>query len=174
MLEIRCSCLHVRNASLRHGERASKIGVDVRFPLIDGREVLHSLAIPPLWTCDTAVVDQDINTIIKELGRLFDFGTNVVDIAKVADRRTKPAVGVVLFEMNLGSMLELVFIDVEDVGVVASFEHHPSQCSTNPSGPARDYDVFVYRWCLGCHSENLKVWGWCDMVWRRVRGVNFA
>jgi len=50
-------------------------------------------------------------------------------------------------------MLKLFLVNVHDVGVVASLEHHPGQRSADATRTTGDDDVLVQCWSLGCHVD---------------------
>lgn len=137
---------HEREGGLAEGEGRGEVGVDVGAPLVERGGVGHRLAVFPLRRRDacgesvwgagrrvrvgraggrTAVVDEHVDAAAEEAGGLLHLVADVVDIAEVADGGTD-AWGVLL-EVDVGGVVELGVVDVEEEDAVAFGEEETRQ-----------------------------------------------
>ena len=79
--------LHVWQHSLTEMKGSCQIRLDVSLPFSARVEVVHGLAVSPKRGADSAIVDQDVDSIVEEVGSFLGCFTDVVDAPEVAYRR---------------------------------------------------------------------------------------
>jgi hypothetical protein len=170
---------HIRNARLAHSKGPAKIRLDVRLPLLPRILILHGLAVLPLRSRDTAIVDEHIDPAIEEgLSRLGDLGPYILHVAEVADSGVDFLLVVVLFQVHFCGVLQFCGVEVEDEHVMAGFEEHAGHGAADAAGAAADDDVF--GWGLeghGCDCGFLYgIWGcgWWGLLGGGIYGRECA
>ena len=103
---------HVRDARRAYREGRREVCVHVRLPLLQHVWVIHALAILPVRIRDSAVVDKHVDSSAKKVGGLLDFLADLRDVAEIAKRGAEAVL--VLLQMDLGGVVQFVFIDVEN------------------------------------------------------------
>lgn len=111
-----------------------QICLNICDPFCGGLEVVHGLVVFPERVADAAIVDQDINATIKELGCCFCSSPNVIDASKVADRGAELSFICEGLQMNFGRVLKLLLIKVEDEDFMAFLQEVSREASSNSLG----------------------------------------
>lgn len=73
--------LHVRQHSLTKQERRAEVRLHVRLPLLAGVSIIHGRAVLPVRGRDAAIVDQAVDAVVEELGRLGRCGAYLGEVA---------------------------------------------------------------------------------------------
>ena len=163
--------LHIRDARLADRKGAAEVRLDIRLPLLPRIFIFHRLAVFPLRSSDTAIVDEHIDPAVEEglRGRV-DLGPDIMHVAQVADGGGDFLLVVVLLQVHFRGVLQFFRVQVEDEHVMAGFEEHAGHGAADAAGAAADDDVLgwgleghrvdcIVCVCLGCVGVASRLYG---------------